>query len=160
GSCEPVTSEVLDCKTDGYEGELVEAGLVAYSCTGDVRPDLEATYDDGVPRGVLCAERGPLGQGVALGEGGEAATLDADSVGYCCTEEPVDCAYDPVSDCQSPSYGYQCWGSNRPESLNPALSCSNGNREGEHKEIVNYCCTGEALEPDCYQRDVVPCSER
>src|SRR5690606_29940224 len=68
--------------------------------------------------------------------------------------------YDPVSDCQSPSYGYQCWGSNRPESLNPALSCSNGNREGEHKEIVNYCCTGEALEPDCYQRDVVPCSER
>ena len=147
GSCRLEPDTVLDCRAPGYDGELLPAGLVGYSCTGSMRPDLEATYREGVPDGLLCSARGVLD--------------DSGREGYCCTSETVDCAYDPAGDCEDPgTYAYRCWGSNRPESLNPDLRCSNGFREGD---IVNYCCaertTFEAL-PACSQSDVLGCPQQ
>src|SRR5690606_33793187 len=113
GSCQQEPQSVIDCRVEGYEaGVLVSAGLIGYSCTGDARPDLDGKYDEGFPQGTVCAEKGPVG--------------DGSREGYCCTSAPVDCAYEPVSDCLSPSYGYSCRGTNRPESLNPAIYCGNG----------------------------------
>ncbi len=157
GQCTRVPSELLDCRARGYTEELEDAGLVGYACTEPARPDADATYIDGVPQGLLCSERGPIGGATRLGEGGAG---NPDARGYCCTPKPVDCAYDPVADCESPSYGYQCWGANRPESLNPALSCSNGNREGDHSQYFNYCCVDGHLKSGCQQSDTVGCSER
>ena len=157
GSCTKVLPEVLDCQAPGFGEELKDAGLVGYVCTGSARPDLEASFIDGVPRGLLCADRGPVPGSGSLGEGGAGTE---EGTGYCCTAEEVDCAYDPVSDCEDPSYGYRCWGANRPESLNPALSCSNGNREGERAEYVNYCCENGPRKSACQQTDAIGCSER
>jgi hypothetical protein len=146
GSCQLEPEAVIDCRAPGYGDELLPAGLVGYSCTGSVRPDLDATYVEGVPRGLLCAAQGPLG--------------DTGKQSYCCTDQPVECAYDPVSDCEAPTYGYECWGANRPESLNPALSCTNGNRE---HDIVDYCCAATSefsKSAGCQQSDTVGCAQQ
>lgn len=143
GSCVTVPESVLDCRAPAYTpNDLQPAGLVGYSCTGGARPDLDATFIEGVPRGLLCADRG------ALGDGG---------VGYCCTAAPVDCAYNPTIACSEPSYGYQCLGTNRPESLNPALDCSNGNVDDG---LFDFCCSGKPLVQPCQQTDVLKCSKR
>jgi len=145
GSCRPEPD--LDCRAPGYGNELVAAGLVGQSCTGTARPDLlTATYIEDVPRGSLCADRGAL--------------ADTGRTAYCCTDGDVECAYDPRSDCDAPMYGYRCWGSNRPESLNPAVTCSNGNRDSENPQIVDYCCASNevfATLPACQQSDTVGC---
>jgi hypothetical protein len=146
GSCQPEPDTVIDCRAPGYGNEVVPAGLVGRSCSGSMRPDLDATYIDDVPRGSLCADRG------ALGDTGRRA--------YCCTDGPVECAYDPASDCRSPLYGYRCWGGNRPESLNPAITCTNGNRDLQNEQIVDYCCASNeefAQVPSCQQTDTVGC---
>ena len=149
GSCQAEPESVLDCRAPGYGDELLPAGLVGRSCTGSARPDLDdATYIEDLPRGSLCADKGPLG--------------DTGRRGYCCTAGPVECAYDPVSACDSPTYGYRCWGANRPESLNPALKCTNGNRVDEDGKIFEYCCAESAefvKAPACQQSDTVGCGE-
>jgi len=146
GSCQPEPESVIDCRAPGYGSELLPAGLIARSCTGSARPDLDdATYVEDVPRGSVCADMGPLG--------------DTGRRGYCCTNGPVECAFDPHSDCDAPTYGYRCWGANRPESLNPAMSCTNGNRDGA---IVDYCCASIAefkSAPRCQQSDTVGCGD-
>jgi hypothetical protein len=118
-------------------------GLIGYSCTGSARPDLRATYVEGVPSGMLCADRGPVGPEAKQG--------------YCCTTAPTACAYNPDSDCAEPTYGYQCLGANRPESLNTALFCGQGVREGD---LINYCCSGTQQADGCLQSDSVRCSPR
>lgn len=158
GECRRVPSDVLDCSAPGYTSDLVDAGLVGYACTGSARPDSDGTYIEGVPQGKLCANKGPIGGGAALGEGGGGNSDEA--TGYCCTSEPVDCVYDPRSDCEKHTDGYQCWSTNRPESLNPALACSNGNREGANAEYVNYCCTQLPRQDGCLLTETAGCSER
>jgi hypothetical protein len=118
-------------------------GLVGYTCTGTARPDDRATYLEGVPRGLVCADR--------------ALPADADARGFCCTAAPVDCAFDPVSNCQAPTFGFRCRGADRPESVNPALACGNGVREGD---LINYCCSGAPQPDGCLQSDGVLCSPR
>jgi hypothetical protein len=115
-------------------------GLVAYACTGEARPDEGATYPSGVPRGLLCADRALPG--------------DGDTHGYCCTAAVTSCAFDPASSCQAPTFGFRCRGANRPESLNAALHCGNGIRDGE---LVEYCCSGTPQPDGCLQSDGVLC---
>lgn len=140
GSCEVVSEAELDCRVEGYEpGVLLDAGLVAYSCSGEARPDFEATYDEGFPKGPVCANKGLLAD---------------ETEGFCCTEQPVDCAYLPVSDCDENWDAFECRGTNRPESLNAAITCGNGIRRGE---LTEYCCSGVPEAPLCSLSDVVPC---
>ncbi|HYO93782.1 MAG TPA: hypothetical protein VER33_04690 [Polyangiaceae bacterium] len=143
GTCEVVTETVVDCRAPGYGNVLAPTGLVGYSCSGSARPDASSRYDEGVPRGLVCAER-------ALMDG-------SGNQGYCCTPQPTSCAYDPVSDCEGTEVGYECWGSNRPESLNAAIACSNGIQRGQ---LVEYCCSGQPEAPACQQTDAVGCSDR
>jgi hypothetical protein len=143
GACVVDPNPELECglAPDGTVDESL--GLVGYSCTGSARPDERATYHEGVPQGLLCADRGPVGP-----EGKK---------GYCCTREQTACAYNPVANCDEPTYGYQCLGANRPESLNSDLRCGQGVRE---RDLINYCCSG-TLQPDgCLQSDSVRCSPR
>jgi hypothetical protein len=142
GQCRTVDAATLDCTVEGYEQDvLLEVGLVGYSCTGEQRPDYDATYDEGFPTGTLCASKGELGDG---------------SQGYCCTPQPVDCAYDPVSDCAEGEDGYECRGTNRPESLNASINCGNGIRHGE---LTQYCCSGEPIAPLCQLVDSAGCRD-
>jgi hypothetical protein len=143
GSCAIVPASVLDCRVAGYDGELQPAGLVAYACAGSARPDLDATMSEGVPQGIMCADKG---------------TLESGEEGYCCTEDIMPCAYDGSADCSEEETGYQCWSNNRPESLNAALSCSNGTNE---HGLTHYCCTGRPPEkPACREEKAVGCSTR
>jgi hypothetical protein len=143
GACAIDPSAELRCglAADGtFDPSL---GLIGYFCTGKARPDLRATYIEGIPSGIMCADRGPVGP-----DGKQ---------GYCCTVEATRCAYNPVADCQAPTYGYQCHGANRPESVNTAIYCGQGVRE---EDLINYCCSG-TLQPDgCLQSDAVRCSSR
>ena len=142
GACVVEPNPELPC-TATFDGGASDLGLRAYACNGSARPDERARYVEGIPRGMVCADRGPR--------------ADGEKQGYCCTDETTSCAYDPVADCEAPSYGYQCRGANRPESFNSALFCGQGVREGD---LINYCCSG-TLQPDgCLQSDSVPCSSR
>lgn len=143
GSCEIVAQSTLDCRVTGYGEELQDAGLVAYSCSGAARPDLDATISEGVPLGLLCADKGPL--------------PDSGEESYCCTEDVVTCAYDPADECEEGSVGYQCYGNNRPESLNPAILCSNGTSE---RGLYHYCCTGQPEPSPCEESSAVGCGDR
>lgn len=142
GSCEIVSSSVLDCRAPGYAEELLPAGLVGYACTGSARPDYDALLNEGVPEGLLCADKGEL-------DSGEDA--------YCCTEDVVPCALNTAERCGEGETGYQCWGNNRPESLNPALLCGNGTSE---RGLYHYCCTGQPQESPCQESDAVGCGDR
>jgi hypothetical protein len=143
GSCEIVPNTVLDCRVEGYEEMvLVRAGLVAYKCTGSARPDLDRSFDDGVPSGLLCADKPDLPTGERA---------------YCCTEKPVTCAYDPSMECEPDHTGYECFGNNRPESLNPSLLCSNGTSEND---LYHFCCSGQPKPSPCDEDGLVECSNR
>ena len=122
GSC--VVNSALDC---GYavDGGAVASGwdLVGYSCSGSARPDDAPTIEEGIPRGLVCANRG-------VGASGEA--------NWCCTPDTVECALNPVAICTQPEYGYQCRAPNRPEMLNPLILCHQGVFEGD---LLDYCCS-------------------
>jgi hypothetical protein len=141
-SCELVPNTTLDCRVAGYDGSLQRAGLVGYACSGSDRPDLDATMSEGVPSGLLCADEG---------------TLDDGQESYCCTEDPVPCAYDPSMECEEGQSGYQCWGNNRPESLNAALLCGNGTQE---RGLYHYCCSGQREKSPCHESMTGGCGER
>jgi hypothetical protein len=143
GSCAIDSNPELACglAADGtFDASL---GLVGYSCSGKARPDEQAKYVEGIPSGIMCADRGPVGS-----DGKQ---------GYCCTTAATQCAYDPVSDCEQPTYGYQCYGANRPESVNTAIFCGQGVREDDY---TNYCCSGKQQPDGCLQSDSVRCSPR
>src|SRR5689334_2098088 len=81
GACAVDPNPELGCGStpDGTVDEAL--GLVGYSCTGSARPDQDPTYLEGVPSGLVCADRGPVGP-----EGKQ---------GYCCTAVATPCAYNP-----------------------------------------------------------------
>ncbi|HEX6276361.1 MAG TPA: hypothetical protein VFZ53_25145 [Polyangiaceae bacterium] len=142
GACELVPNTMLDCRAEGYEGELLRAGLVGYACTGEARPDHDAVMLEGVPTGLLCADKPDLADGRRA---------------YCCTEDPVTCAYDPTMECDPGDSGYECYGNNRPESLNPSLLCSNGTNE---RGLYRYCCTGQPEPSPCKESMAAECDTR
>jgi hypothetical protein len=120
-------------------------GLAVYTCTGSARPDDSARYVEGVPQGLVCADR------PAAGAAG--ATLGGERT-YCCTTATGSCAYNPVASCEGSNTGFQCLGANRPEALNPALNCGNGVVQGD---FLNYCCSGTEQTDGCVQNDSVGC---
>lgn len=126
-------------------GEMSDSGddYTSYSCTGSARPDDDPKYIEGVPQGTVCADRGEPGDGGVRG--------------YCCTTRTTSCAYNPVAACDDGTYGFQCRGSNRPESINAALRCGNGLAE---RDLIDYCCTGTAQEAGCLQTDAAGCPSR
>ena len=109
-------------------------GFVGYACAGTARPDEEADFVDGVPRGLICSDRGQVGGSVREG--------------YCCTPSTTPCAYDPVAICASPAYGYRCRGSDRPEAFDPTLFCGEGLSVGD---LIAYCCGTVAPAYGCSQ---------
>jgi hypothetical protein len=119
-----------------------EIGLVGYSCTGELRPDDDGRVIQGVVYGSICGDMTPVppdGQGPPT-------TRD-----YCCTkpEQPTHCALDRSRTPECPEgYAYQCWGQNRPEVDNPAVTCGNGLREGDY---INYCCQHAPRPTGCTQ---------
>ncbi|HMF42348.1 MAG TPA: hypothetical protein VKQ32_16865 [Polyangia bacterium] len=119
-------------------------GLVGYACTGAARPDEGATYVSGIPYGMVCADEGVNADGTS---------------NFCCTppSAPVSCALDstsivaisndPSQVCpEAGSYRFDCYGSDRPEALNPDLTCGNGIRNGQ---LVEYCCAGAKRPNNC-----------
>ena len=140
GTC--TRDPALDCGVAVAGQPSADVGLVGYTCTGSERPDEDARYAEGVPKGLVCATRGSGG-----------ATQS-----YCCSPAPTPCAYNPVAACDDAgSYGYQCRGSSRPEALNPAITCGNGVEQGDY---IDYCCTGEPQQSGCLQLNSVGCEER
>ena len=122
------------CATTAAPNPPCAAGLVGYSCSGSSRPDEDPQSIDGVPSGLICTDEGP-----APGTANEA---------YCCTSAPTPCAYDPVSGCAAPTYGYQCRGADRPEAFDSALFCGEGLVEGD---LIVYCCGASKPTPSCSQ---------
>jgi hypothetical protein len=124
GSC--VVNSALDCGF-AVDGGAVASGwdLVGYSCNGSKRPDDAPTIDQGVPQGLVCADRGAVG----------------DSRNFCCTPGPVECALNPVAICAGPEVGYQCRAPSRPEMLNPLVLCHMGIFE---EDLLDYCCATPA----------------
>jgi hypothetical protein len=131
GTCVP--DPAVSCTVNGFSAEA--ANLTGYSCTGAARPDDDSTYIDGVPQGLVCADQA----------GG----------GYCCTNFTTQCSYNPVGICDPGTYGYQCLGANRPEALNPAISCNQGVREDN---LINFCCSGTERAANCTQSDAIGCA--
>jgi hypothetical protein len=125
----------LDCSVakDGQTAPQ-DVGLTGYACTGSARPDDQAYYAEGVPRGHVCADRAPGPDGVR---------------NYCCSTEITNCALDPVAPCEGAAYGYQCRGASRPDVFNAALSCTQGVRDDLY---INYCCTGQTPPPKCTEK--------
>ncbi len=116
-------------KDAGVTDEAI--GLVGYSCNGELRPDDNSKMIQGVPYGQICADMTPVPPD------GEPPPTTRD---YCCTSESdlSNCALDRVRTHDCPEgYAYQCWGQNRPEVHNPAVTCGNGLREGDY---IRYCC--------------------
>jgi hypothetical protein len=146
GEC--TMNAAINCDMAGLAGSVdagIPLGLVGYSCTGLARPDLEnAKYVAGIPYGMVCADQGPGADGTN---------------GFCCTrpDQPTTCALDPTSIeaishnkgrvCpDEANYRFQCYGPDRPEALNPALTCGNGVREDN---IINYCCAAAGRPIGC-----------
>lgn len=137
GTCLP--DQAVICDVNGFSADTIH--LTGYSCTGTARPDDNSTYIDGVPQGLVCADQ-------AAG----AADGKAD---YCCTNFITQCSYNPVAICDPGTYGYQCLGANRPEAVNPAISCNQGVREDN---LINYCCSGTERAANCTQSDAIGCA--
>jgi len=135
GSCLP--DPAVSCDVNGFSAESIN--LTGYSCTGAARPDDNSTYIDGVPQGIVCADQ-------AVGTDGKP--------GYCCTNFTTQCSLNPVGICDPGTYGYQCLGANRPEAVNPAISCNQGVRQDD---LINYCCSGAERAANCTQSDSVGC---
>jgi hypothetical protein len=125
--------QAVDCgvSLDGGAEEIV--GLSGYSCSGTVRPDDAARYDEGVPEGRVCADRGPTADG---------------KQSYCCSPSATPCAYDPVASCDSGTFGYQCLGASRPEAFDAAITCGNGVVASDY---IDYCCSGQTQPDGCTQ---------
>jgi hypothetical protein len=137
GTCLPDLA--VTCDVNGLAADSIY--LTGYSCTGTARPDENSTYIDGVPQGTVCADKGVVGS-----EG---------KIGYCCTNFTTQCSYNPAGICdQSGAYVFQCLGADRPEAVNPAISCSQGVREDN---LINYCCKGAASGVNCTQSDAIGC---
>ena len=141
GTCLP--DPAVSCDVSGFAAESIF--LTGYSCTGTVRPDENSTYIDGVPQGIVCADQA-AGAQVDAGTDGK--------TGYCCTNFTTQCSYNPVGICDPGTYGYQCLGADRPEAVNPAISCNQGVREDN---LINYCCSGTARAANCTQSDAIGC---
>jgi hypothetical protein len=136
GTCQP--DPVVDCTVKGASAESLH--LDGYSCTGSARPDDDATYVEGIPQGLVCADKPAGADG---------------SRSYCCTNFTTQCSYNPVAVCaQKGTYGYQCWGPNRPEAVNAAIGCDQGVRQDN---LVNYCCSGAGIAINCTQSDAIGC---
>lgn len=132
-----------DCVAD--DGDKLQCGdeYAGFYCTGSERPDAAPKYLEGVPEGIVCSDHGEPDDGGARG--------------YCCTKRTTSCAFNPVALCDEGSYGFQCRGADRPDSLNAALSCGNGVIDGDY---LDFCCTGTPQDPGCLQTDAVGCSSR
>ncbi len=141
GACARDDSADVGCNPppDGG-GAASTAGLLAYTCSGAARPDQDARYVEGVPQGLVCADSGASPDGRSR---------------YCCTPGPRPCAFNPVAICDTAMFGYECLGADRPESLNPALTCGQGVRKGDY---ADYCCAGTPQPDGCLQSDAVTCS--
>ncbi len=139
GVCE--RDAAVECNVSFDGTEPVPVGLLGYACSGDSRPDDDASYDEHVPSGVVCASRG---------------ANDAGQQTYCCTPYETSCAYNPVAECDFGD-GFQCRGSNRPEALNPAIKCGNGVVQ---EPYINYCCSGQEPVEECLQVNTLGCSDR
>jgi hypothetical protein len=131
--CQGVTGAQLACPF----------GLVGYACANAARPDEDGLFVDGVPRGLVCTDEGAIASDGA--DGGDAAN---EREGFCCTAAPTPCVLDPVAGCAAPFYGYQCRGSDRPESFDATLYCGEGRPEGN---LVDYCCGAGKLPAGCAQ---------
>jgi hypothetical protein len=147
GSCALVTQPTFSCAAagsspDGGATNPEALGLVGYACTGAARPDDHPSYREGVPLGMVCADRG---------------TDDNGARAYCCSSAETSCAFNPVAICDDAPAGYRCHGSNRPEAFNAALTCGNGVRSGD---LIDYCCSGTPSAPGCLQSDGIGCSPR
>jgi hypothetical protein len=135
-----IPDPAVGCDVGGFAAKSIY--LTGYSCIGSDRPDQNSTYIDGVPQGTVCADKGAVGS-----EGKR---------GYCCTDFTTQCSYDPSAICdQVGDYGYQCLGADRPEAVNPAISCNQGVREDN---LINYCCSGTATGVNCTQSDAIGCA--
>jgi hypothetical protein len=136
GSCLP--DPAVDCSVNNFSAASIN--LTGYSCTGTARPDENSTYIDGVPQGMVCADQ----------------VLGTDNIPhYCCTNFTTQCSYNPVAVCDTGTYGYQCLGANRPEVVNPGISCNQGVREDN---LINFCCSGANRTASCTQSDAIGCA--
>ena len=136
GTCLP--DPAVSCNVNGFSADAIDLG--GYTCTGTARPDDQATYVDGVPQGIVCADHPVNTDG---------------SRSYCCNTFTAQCAYNPVAFCpQAGTYGYQCLGADRPEAVNPAIGCDQGVRQDN---LINYCCSGAGIKTNCTQSDSVGC---
>jgi hypothetical protein len=148
GTCAVDDNMTAACNAVPPDAGAVNLGLVGYTCTGTgARPDLlQASYNQGVPQGIICADKTPLPDG----------GVPAGPQSYCCTGGPTTCAYDPVASCGGGTYGYQCLDQNRPETYNPSIICGQGVRGAKY---VDYCCTGQkSLPPGCSEDDTLGCA--
>ncbi len=145
GSCRRDDAVQATCTAGADGGSAAALGLVGYSCTGGARPDDHPTYVQGVPQGIICADR------PAAPEGGAPAATQ----GYCCTAATTPCAYDPAATCDPGTTAYQCLDVNRPESYNPAIHCGQGIK-GDR--TVDFCCSGSPLPTGCGENDGLGCS--
>ena len=136
GACQ--LDPALSCSVDGFSADSLH--LQGYACTGTARPDDDSTFIDGVPQGIVCADQ-PAG---------------ADGTrNYCCTNFTTECSYDPTAICdQEDVYGYLCHGPDRPEAVNPAISCNQGVRRDT---LVTYCCSGTERAANCTASDAIGC---
>jgi len=127
GICQTTTAFTCDKILAGNpspDGGVSGANLVAYTCTGTARPDDHPRYQDGWPSGTVCSV-----QGMPDANGNQA---------YCCTQDTTTCEFNPVAICPDQgNYGFQCRGPDRPEVLNPTMTCGNGVRE---ENYIDYCC--------------------
>jgi len=139
GACSVVSSALLDCSVDaadtGIDHIANAPDLVAYGCSGTVRPDDSAIMNEGIPQGRICTDRGPIGDGTQRG--------------YCCTGATTTCAYDPTDDCPKDPVtgkkirdGFECYGPLRPEMYNASIYCDQAVFTGE---LYNYCCADTRL---------------
>jgi hypothetical protein len=150
GTCAVDDTLTASCNnTSSPDGGVPLAlGLVGYTCTGTgLRPDLvKGQYNQGVPQGIICADKTPVPDG----------GVPSGPQNYCCTSAPTTCAYNPFAVCPPATYDYQCQDINRPESYNPSIVCGQGVRGPEY---VDYCCTGgPKLPPGCSEDDSLGCA--
>jgi hypothetical protein len=148
GTCAVDDNMTATCNAVSPDAGAVSLGLVGYTCTGTgARPDLlQASYSQGVPQGIICADKTPLPDG----------GVPSGPQSYCCTSGPTTCSYDPVASCSGGTYGYQCLDQNRPETYNPSILCGQGVRGSKY---VDYCCTGQrSLPPGCSEDDTLGCA--
>lgn len=141
GVCTVDNTITTSCNGTADGGAAQNLGLTGYTCTGTARPDeQQASYVQGVPQGIICANQIPPSDGGA----------PASPQTYCCTNAPTTCAYDPTASCDPGTYAYQCQDINRPESYNPDIKCGQGTRGTEY---VDYCCSGTGLPVGCSEFD-------